>query len=158
MTRLARAMVLTMAATALASGCGEPQSSGRCDGRIGSTALSGPINPATARWHWLASKTRVALVLRYSNDQLRIEGQFRPPASATDGLGTWPLPTSAGSSGSVASWEVMSPTQRPPLASGSLTFDKWGEELAGSFEMTHQEGSTLACTFVLLHDAEADAL
>jgi hypothetical protein len=150
-------MALALAASVSGPGCGAPSSSGRCDGRIGSTVLTGPINPATARWHWLASRTRVALVLRYANDQLRIEGQFRPP-SVEDGRGTFPLPTSAGSSGSVAAWEIMSPSQRPPLASGSLTFDEWGEELKGSFEMTHQEGSEISCTFALLHDAEADAL
>jgi hypothetical protein len=149
--------VLVAGVAAASAGCGASGSSGRCDGRIGSTSLSGPINANTARWHWLAAKTRVALVFRYSNDQLRIEGEFRP-TSSTDGLGTFPLPTSSGSSGRVASWEIMSPTQRPNLASGHLTFDGWGEELSGSFQMVHQEGSELNCTFKLLHDAEADAL
>ena len=150
-------LVLAFALALVLGSCGAPGSSGRCDGRIGSTSLSGPINADTARWHWLASKTRVALVFRYANDQLRLESEFRPP-SAADGRGTYPLPVGAGSSGRVATWEIMSPTQRPQLASGQLTFDVWGEVLAGSFQMVHQEGSELKCSFQLLHDAEADAL
>lgn len=150
-------LVVAFALALVSGGCGASGSTGRCDGRIGSTTLSGPINANTARWHWLASKTRVALVFRYSNDQLRVESEYRPD-SAADGRGTFPLPTSSGSSGRVATWNVMSPTQRPQLASGQLTFDGWGEVLSGSFEMVHQEGSELKCSFQLLHDAEADAL
>ncbi len=156
MKRSVQAVLAAAAVTTAVAGCGPSGSTGRCDGRIGSTSLSGPINARTARWHWLASKTRVALVLRYANDQLRIEGEFRPE-SPTDGRGTFPLPTSAGSSGRVASWEIMSPAQRPPMASGQLTFDAWGEELSGSFQMVHQGGTELKCSFTLLHDAEADA-
>ncbi|MGC4117826.1 MAG: hypothetical protein QM765_25385 [Myxococcales bacterium] len=152
-----KTVVLAVLAAVPLAACGASGSSGRCDGRIGSTSLSGPINANTARWHWLASKTRVALVFRYANDQLRIEGEFRPESS-TDGLGTFPLPVGAGSTGRVASWDIMSPTQRPQLASGTLTFDGWGEELSGSFKMVHQEGSELKCTFKLQHDPEADVL
>lgn len=146
--------LLALSALVLAA-CGGNASSGRCDGRMGSTLLTGPINASTSNWHSV-SGGQVLLLLRYANDNLRIESRFRPP-SLQDGRGTFPLPTSSGSGGSVVAWDVKAPEQRPPLASGSLTFQGWGEKLSGEFSMLQQDGTSLRCTFDLAHDAASDA-
>ena len=144
---------IALALVAALCACGST-SNGSCTGRIGSTVLSGPINAATSKWHVPKGSALAVLVLRYTNDTLRIEAQVDRTSAGTSG--TYPLPTGSGASGPVRSWDVYAPDARPPLATGTLVIESWGDELVGSFTMDHQDSSELQCSFVLPHDTAAE--
>jgi hypothetical protein len=143
-----------LAALLALGGCGGG-SSGKCSGRLGSTALDGPITE-TASWHYAKSNTELVLVLRYVNDVLRIESSFGLPQSASP-AGSYPLPTTTTSAGRILSWDVKSPLQRPAMIAGTLTLDDMSSaRVVGSFEMDQSDGSKLSCSFDLPHDASAE--
>ena len=116
--------------------------------------LSGPINISTSAWHLEHGTTLAVVILRYTNDTLRIEAEVDKNAAAPGG--TFPLPTDTTASGPVRSWDVKAPDSRPALASGSLTIDSWDEALTGSFVMDEQDATSLSCTFILPHDTASE--
>lgn len=140
---MTRRPIVVLLAGLLLAGCGafEP-SRGECHGAIGEAAVEGPIDPEASSYYRYGAAFRVEL--SYAGALLETTGVV-PDAEAS-----YRLPRTEPAA---YSWDVVAPSQTPALEVGLVRVTEAGDErMKGSFDLKHQDGSVLRCTFDLQRD------